>query len=444
MKKRARQDGVALITLWKMFLKNVFSVFYFMIVGLILAVIYTQFLVKPSFIATGNIENVGAVNTALMQTMPMIAKEQQTLEKVVEKMNVPVVEQAKKIEEINTKLVVNNYSATTLKVTISYKSTAKNEAELVVNCVIEVSIERFIERNPALEDKVKKQSNPIVARPTGLSNRAIYIGFIGLGVVFGAVVGIAGDLINRHILFAEDLKEYGVPCNVINLNQKKGDVIPPLETEEFLKGTIVLQDQLEGVIRDKKARVIGVANLGYDTYEVLSAVLAENLSKVGLKTLVIDLDLEHPRIHAFYNVDTAINITNILNDEVIKPLKIKNNLEVLPTTTYAYPAHFLKDERLHKLIRENALKYDYVFVNIPIVDYYAPILFNFDLIDMLLINTSFEGTKMKKLDAYIENLEIEHRSKLFLNGIDSRAKRDFTKIKEKIKALFKRKNKKDE
>lgn len=444
MKKRARQDGVALITLWKMFLKNVFSVFYFMIVGLILAVIYTQFLVKPSFTATGNIENVGAVNTALMQTMPMIAKEQQTLEKVVEKMNVPVVEQAKKIEEINTKLVVNNYSTTTLKVTISYKSTAKNEAELVVNCVIEVSIERFIERNPALEDKVKKQSNPIVARPTGLSNRAIYIGFIGLGVVFGAVVGIAGDLINRRILFAEDLKEYGVPCNVINLNQKKGDVIPPLETEEFLKGTIVLQDQLEGVVRDKKAKVIGVANLGYDTYEVLSAVLAENLSKVGLKTLVIDLDLEHPKIHTFYNIDTTTNITNILNDKIVNPIKIKDNLDVLPTTTYTYPARFLKDERLHKLIRENALKYDYVFVNIPIVDYYAPILFNFDLIDMLLINTSFEGTKMKKLDAYIENLEIEHRSKLFLNGIDSRAKRDFTKIKEKIKALFKRKNKKDE
>lgn len=443
MKNKARVECISIKTLWKMFLKNIFSVFYFMIVCLVLSIIYTQFLLKPSFKASGNIENVGSFSSGIMPAISTIAKEQETLEEVTDRMNIPANEKDDKIASIRSRLVVSDYSVTTLKVNIVYRSTSKVDAELVVEHIIDVSIERFIERNPAAEGKVKKQGDPIVAVSTNAPNAVIYAGFIVVGALFGVTVGILGDLVNRRLLFADDFEIYSVAYNIIDLKCKKGDKVPSLKTKEFLQGTIVLQDQLEGVVRDKKAKVIGVVNLGYSTYDVLSAFLAENIAQAGLKTLVIDLDLEHPRIAALYNIDEKTSITNLLNDKVIKPIRIKDDLDIIPTKEYTYPARFLKDERLHKLIKENAEKYDYVFIKIPTVDYYAPILFNFDLIDILLINTSFEGTKMKTLDKYIENLDLEHRSKIFINGVDSRFKKDYSEIIDKVKGVFKR-NKKAE
>lgn len=423
MKRKARKRFISINTLFKLIVKNIFSVFYFMIVGLVLAVIYTQFLVKPTFKASGNIENVGGVSETIMLKITMIPSQQETLEKAVNKMNIPNASQAEEIEKIRSGINVGNYSATTLKINISYKSSSKDDAELVLNNIIDATIERFIELNPETEGRLRKQQTPILAENVGVSNVVIYIEFIFIGAIFGIVVGITGDLIKRRLLFETDLKEYDLPYNVIDLSLEKGDVIPQIETEEFLNGLLVLLDKLEGTVKEKKAEVIGIVNLGYETYDTFSALLAEQVAKTGLKILVIDLDLEYPSLKDLYNLDAKRSVTNILTTGEVKPYKINENLDVLPATSYMFPARFLKDERLNKLIRTQQTKYDYVFLNVPTIDYYAPLLFNFDLLDLLLINTSFEGTKIKTIDNYIGNVDYENRFKLFLNGIDSRTKR---------------------
>lgn len=434
MNTSPRENGLSLSVLWKLFIKNIFSVFYFTIVGLILALVYTQFLVTPNFSASGNIENVGAVSSALMPTIVTIAKEQETLDLVVERMEVVEEEQAAKISEIRSNLIVGTYNTTTLKINVSYSGSVQTEVSSVVNYVIEVSIEKFIERNPTLEGKVKKQSDPIVASPTGISSNIIYVGFTVLGAGLGALIGIAGDLINRKILFEDDIQEYNLPYHTINLKRISKDQ-PIIEADAFKEGTLILQDKLEGAARRSKAKVIGVSNLGNEVFNPLAPLFAENLNEVGLKTLVIDLNLESPFIHLFYNLETKVNITNILTEEKIEPIKIKDKLFVIPAAKYAYPARFLKNERLSKLIREFALDFDYIFINVPATDYYASLLFNFKIIDMLLVNTSVEVTKMKTLDKYISDVEPEHRSKIFLNAIDSRVKKDYLSFLQKKKTV---------
>lgn len=423
MKRKARKRFISINTLFKLIVKNIFSVFYFMIVGLVLAVIYTQFLVKPTFKASGNIENIGGVSETIMPSITLVVTEQETLEKVVNKMNIPGANQAEKISSIRSGLSVSTYSPKTLKVNISYSSSTKDDAEQVLNYVIDSTIERFIELNPDTQGKLRKQQNTIVAKAVGLSDGIAYVVFVLVGGIFGIIVGVSGDLINRRVLFESDFEEYDIPYNVIDLRREKEDVIPPTETEVFLKGTIVLLDKLEGTVRERKAGVIGVANLGHETYDTFSALLAEQVAKTGLKILVIDLDLEYPSLKDLYNLDAKRSVTNILTTGEVKPYKINENLDVLPATSYMFPARFLKDERLNKLIRTQQTKYDYVFLNVPTIDYYAPLLFNFDLLDLLLINTSFDGTKIKTIDNYIGNVDYENRFKLFLNGIDSRTKR---------------------
>lgn len=429
--KGVREQGVSIGTLWRLFIKNIFSTFYFAIVGIILAVVYTQFLVKPVYTASGNIENIGAVSNLLMQTISTTAKEPETLDSVVDKMLVAEDQKNTKVAEIRSKLVVSNYNATTLKINIAYTGSSQSETTDIVNYVIDVSIERFIERNPSLDGKIQKQSAPIVANSAGLSNTIIFAGFAVLGAGFGIVIGIGGDLVNRRILFTSDVEEYNLPYNIIDLSRTKKDKMPILESEKFKSGTLFLQDKLEGAARRSKAKVIGVANLGYETYNGLSGIFAENLNLIGLKTLIIDLDLEHPSIHTLYNLDKRVNITKILTEENVEPVRVKENLYVLPAEEYAYPARFLKDERLNKLIRKYDKEFDYIFINVPVTDYYASLLFNFNLVDMLLINTSFEGTKKAAIDKYILNIEQEHRDKLFLNAIDSQVKRSPFKLKPK-------------
>ena len=337
MRKKVREDGVPIKTLWKLFVKNIFSVFYFVIVGLILAVIYTQFLLKPTYTASGDIENIGSISAAYMSTVTTIATEQETLNKVVEKMEIPASEQEAKINLIRSGLTVTNYSSFTLKTTVSYKGTNKTEVENVVNFIIDVSIERFVERYPNFENKVIKQNNAIVAIKSSASNRTIYFTFIGLGFIFGAAVGVIGDLINRRILFTDDLIEYKIPYNVINLDYKKSDLITPNETETYLKGVLVLQDRIEGTARRSKAKVIGVVNLGYETYDTLIASFGENLVRVGLKSLIIDLDIERPKIHTIYNVDNKTSVTNILNNLFLTRLSmaLRNSLSVCSSSIFA-------------------------------------------------------------------------------------------------------------
>lgn len=424
MKRKARKRFISINTLFNLIVKNIFSVFYFMIVGLVLAVIYTQFLVKPTFKASGNIENIGGVSEAVISPITIVATEQQTLEKVVTKMNVAESEKAEKITKIRSALEVGTYSISTMKITFSYKSTSKDDAELVLNYIIDSTIERFIELKPDTQGKLRKQQQPIITVAVGPYELVIYFSFIGIGALFGVVVGVVGDLINRRVLFETDFKEYDIPYNVIDLKREKEDVIPPTETEEFLKGILVLLDKLEGAIKERKAGVIGVVNLGHEAYDTFSALLAEQVAKTGLKILVIDLDLEYPSLKDLYNLDAKRSVTNILTTGEVKPYKINENLDVLPANSYMFPAQFLKDERLNKLIRTQQSKYDYVFLNVPTIDYYAPLLFNFDLLDLLLINTSFEGTKIKTIDKYIGNIEAKNREKIFLNGIDALIKKD--------------------
>jgi hypothetical protein len=424
MRRKVRKRFISINTLLKLLLKNIFSIFYFMIVGLVLAVIYTQFLVKPSFIASGAIENIGGVSETIMPSITLVVTEQETLEKVVNKMNIPNASQAEEIEKIRSGINVGNYSAKTLKVNVSYSGSSKEETEIVLNYVIDSTIERFVELNPDTNGKLRKQQNLIVAKAVGVPNSLIYVGFILVGGIFGSIVGVYGDLIKRRVLFETDFNEYSIPYNTIDLDLKKDDdTLPPNETEAFSNGTLVLLDKIEGTVKEKKVSVIGVVNLGYETYDALGALLAEQLAKTGLKILVIDLDLEYPILKDLYNLDGKHSVTNLITTGEVEPHKINENLDVLPSTSYMFPARFLKDERLNKLIRTQQTKYDYVFLNVPRIDYYASLLFNFDLLDLLLINTSFEGTKIKTIDNYISNINPKNRSKLFLNGIDSRVKK---------------------
>lgn len=424
MAKPARENYLSIKTIINLIIKNIFSIFYFVITGILLAVVYTNYLVRPTYLATGTINNTSSQNSITMTNVVNTVKEHLTIDKAIEKMNIAEEYKQEKKSEILAKLNAY-YNTTTFKVIISFSTTDKAEAVMVVDYVIDATLERYFEANPALEGKIARQTNPISATATGFSNRTIYMVFVFGGAALGVILGVGTDLFNRKLFFYDDLDEYGLPTNIMDLKLNKESKVTHLESLHFKNSLVVLGDRLEGSARRKKVKVIGVVNLGYETYNGLSSLLGENSAIINQNTLVIDLDLEKPNIHELYNLSQSSSIVNIISSGEYKPIKVKDNLHVLPAVSYSYPARFLKDERLKNAIDKYAKEYDNIFINLPVTDYYAPIALNFGLIDILLINTSFGGTKLKVLDRYIENIDEEGRGKLFINAIDSRVKKNF-------------------
>ena len=87
----------------------------------------------------------------------------------------------------------------------------------------------------------------------------------------------------------------------------------------------------------KKAKVLSVANTKGGTGKTtLSNTIGTFFSKKGLKVLIIDLDPQASQTLLFgINPDeligTEFDITHIYKDKVIKPLKIEENLHLIPS-----------------------------------------------------------------------------------------------------------------
>lgn len=432
MNENIREQGVSLKSLAKLALKNIFSVVYFMIAGLIITLVYTLFLVKPNFEATGNIENRGAVATAFMTTITTIAGEDKTISVVVEKLEISEEENASKINEIKKGLTIGLYNASTLKTTITYSGTNKEEVILVTSLIIQTTIDEFVERNPSLVGKVEIQTDPIKATQTGISKSVIYVTGIFLGALVGLIIGVGRDLFNRKIICAADLEEYQIPFSVINLNRKsKEEIMSP----EILKGEIPkILEEIEELAKNNKVKILGVTNLGNAQLDDLVNCLGEERNEAGLNSLIIDLNVEADSSINLYEVDSPVNITNVLTNDNVSPIKVKENLDVLPASKYEFPARFLKENKLMEAIKRFKEEYEYVFIKLPTKDFYSAILFNLDLIDALLINVSFEQTEMKVIDKYIGGINKKHHDKIFINAVDSTVKKDYF-------AIFKRETK---
>lgn len=435
MNENIREQGISLRSLIKLAIKNIFSAIYFMIAGIIIALVYTQLLARPNYQASANIENRGAVSNQLMVTISTIATEDKTISGVVEKMDVTENDVPIKISEIKNGLTIGAYNTTTLKTTVTYVAADKDEVVVVLNLVIETSLERFFETNPSAVGKVQMQSDAIKISQTGLSKTIIYLAGIGLGAVFGLIIGVGRDLLNRRIISDADLEEYQTPFNVINLNRKTKEE-GVLDSDKLKSAIPKLLEDLEELEKEIKVKIVGITNLGKKEIDGIIDNFGQERNEAWGKTLIIDLNIEEPFIQDIYDVNTEINITTILNKDNVLPVKVKDNLDVLPAVKHEYPARFLKEEQFSEIIKKYREEYEYIFIQLPAKEFYSAILFNLGLIDSLLINVSFDYTKMKVLDKYISGISEEHRKKIYISAIDSNIKKDYlTFLKRKAKTV---------
>ena len=205
-----------------------------------------------------------------------------------------------------------------------------------------------------------------------------------LGAGFGLVIGVGRDLLNRKLVSDADLEEYQLPFNAIHLKRKtKDDVLLASDKVKMLIPEVLAD--LEERAKDNKVKVIGVTKLGNKELDEIINNFADNRNESNLKTLVIDLNVEEPFVQGLYDINTDVNITNVLTNDNVAPIKVKDNLDVLPAVKYEYPARFLKEDKLSEALNKYREEYEYIFIELPAKDFYPAILFSYGLLDSLVI-----------------------------------------------------------
>ena len=156
---------------------------------------------------------------------------------------------------------------------------------------------------------------------------------------------------------------------------------------------------LEYVNVDKKLKVIQVtSSISGEGKSTFLSNVAYLLSKKGLKTILVDVDLRKPKVHRIYDVENNSGLTDVLaeRETLEKAIKKEKKLgfDVLTSgekTTAV--TNLIESKKMLNLIEKLKSEYDYVLIDSPPVINVADALYISKFTDAVVFIVSQKITK---------------------------------------------------
>jgi capsular exopolysaccharide synthesis family protein len=198
---------------------------------------------------------------------------------------------------------------------------------------------------------------------------------IGLGVIFGLVVGIGLaffiEYLDTSVKTIDDVERtlqapvLGVIPQNIGLIMDEGAESPHAEAYRVLRTNILFSrkdDNLNTVVVVSAGAGEGKSTTVFN----LATIFAQN----GSRVLVVDSDLRRPTLHRMINVTNSIGLTNYLLkqntlDEVIQTTKIPTLHLMASGKLPSSSLGILSSNQMKDLISELKGRYDFVFFDSP-------------------------------------------------------------------------------
>jgi len=420
MKQQFEETGtsITLMDLWMMVRRNIYSIVYFTILGLVLGLMYTNVIVTPEYTATGAVAMKASATTTVLNTITEIARSNPVAEEALLALEEDGVTKpngtALTAADITTG-VTATYTSTSLIVTVAYKTEYEALALPVANVVIDATIAYGNANYTVIANNLILSSYATEAINTGPSTTLYLAIYVMLGAVVGAGLGIVTDIIEDRVHYLGEIKATGVNAfsvaiengkdkkkkkDGIELSSADLDIVDAADfSSPYFKDMLKLQNDIENFTPDKQVKTIAVTSTKeYQSKLSLLISMAQVYAKEHQKVLVLDFDFEAPRLHEMLGVQNHNNIVTYYLS--FKPkeeflAEIAPNFALMPGMTSAIGSKIIKSDRIKKLIEEARKEYDYVLINFPPTLKDVAILAAAPLLDGVLIAGRFQVTKKK-------------------------------------------------
>lgn len=157
--------------------------------------------------------------------------------------------------------------------------------------------------------------------------------------------------------------------------------------------------------------------------------IAISLAQTDLRVLLIDTDLRKPKIHMFFDMNSAPGLTHALSgikslDEVVRHTSYTNLDVITAGATPPNPSELLASESFEELLRTLEEHYDYIIVDTPPVNVVSDALPVIKKSDGVVLMVRSGMATYPDLDKAIHNLQFIDAKilGLVLNGVDTRSK----------------------
>jgi Mrp family chromosome partitioning ATPase/capsular polysaccharide biosynthesis protein len=419
-------SSISLYDLWMMVRRNIYSIIYFTVLGLVLGLVYTNMIVTPEYTATAYVTpqrpSAAAVPSQTLTTITTDIKSNAVLQAAVTLLDDDDVTHANgnpiTLAEIAAGLTTSS-TTTSYRITISYVSMEQDIAVPIVNAVIEASNDVFT--NEPYSTGLLSGYSFILAEATSASytgpSKTLYLAiFVILGGVVGTGLGIFTDIVEDRIHYTGEINALGVNAFDVSFKDKKKkrpqrkdpstltlqdlDVVDPSEINDpYYRDVLKLQNDIENFTPDKQVKTIGITSpKEYVSKASLIASLAQVYAKEHQRVLVLDFDFEHPFMHEVFNVSNTKNIVGYyLSYKGLEEFseRINHYLYVMPAIHSAIGSKIIKSDRVKKLIEEAREDFDYILINCPPTLNDMTILACTTLLDGVLIAGKFQTTRKK-------------------------------------------------
>ncbi len=212
------------------------------------------------------------------------------------------------------------------------------------------------------------------AKPVKPNKPLFYLLFTLLGLLLPVGVLATRDAVNNRIIRRSEVEE-GTQVPIL------GEVIKKRQPESLVisgRDNSVIAEQIRSLRtnlnflrnRDEKSQVLlFTSSINGEGKSFLSLNLGASLGLLGLKTVILEMDLRKPQLRNSLNFTNSAGLSNYLIgestiDEILRP--VSENYFIIPSGPIPpNPSELLGSPKLAQLIAELRARFDYVVIDAP-------------------------------------------------------------------------------
>lgn len=212
------------------------------------------------------------------------------------------------------------------------------------------------------------------AKPVKPNKPLLYLLFALVGLLMPIGVMATRDAVNNRVIRRSEVEENTqVPIlgEVIRKRQPESLVVSSRDNSVIAEQIRSLRTNLNFLRnRDEKSQVLlFTSSINGEGKSFLSLNLGASLGLLGLRTVILEMDLRKPKLRDSLNFTNSAGLSNYLIgestiDEIVRP--ISDNYFIIPSGPIPpNPSELLGSPRLAQLIAELRERFDYVVIDAP-------------------------------------------------------------------------------